>query len=51
MNPPRMTPHSKHMSIKYHWFQSHLEKGKIKVKAIQGEHQLANILTKTFELG
>ena len=25
VNPPRMTPRSKHMAIKYHWFRGHLK--------------------------
>ena len=45
-DPPRLTPWSKSLGIKYHWFRSHLGKGKIEIKAIRSEDQLADILTK-----
>jgi hypothetical protein len=45
-NPPRMTPRSRHICVKYHWFRSHLSKDTIVVVPIDTEHQKANILTK-----
>jgi hypothetical protein len=45
-DPPRMTPRSKHIAVKYHWFRKHLKKGFIEVKHIRSEQQQADILTK-----
>ncbi len=46
---PRMTPRSKHISIKYHWFRSRTAKGaspSVKVKKIESINQIADIFTK-----
>jgi histone deacetylase 1/2 len=50
-DPPRLTPRSKHIAIKYHWFRSHLKAGQIEMRHIESQQQLADILTKplTFE--
>ena len=45
-DPPRMTPRSKHIAIKYHWFRSHLSPNRIEVKYIPTNSQKADILTK-----
>jgi hypothetical protein len=45
-DPPRLTPRSKHLAIKYHWFRSKLKIGRIEVKHIASEDNLADILTK-----
>jgi hypothetical protein len=45
-NPPRLTPRSKHIAIKYHWFRDYLSPDTIQVKAISTMEQKANILTK-----
>jgi hypothetical protein len=44
-NPPRLTPRSKHIAVKYHWFREHLS-DKITIKAIATENQKADIFTK-----
>jgi hypothetical protein len=44
-NPPRLTPRSKHIAVKYHWFREHLS-DKIKIKAIGTNDQKADIFTK-----
>ncbi len=45
-SPPRLTPRSKHIAIKYHWFREYLSPTSIQVKAIATSDQKANILTK-----
>jgi hypothetical protein len=40
-DPPRMTPHSKSIAIKYH-----LKQGEIKMRTVESLLQRANILTK-----
>lgn len=45
-NPPRLTPRSKHIAIRYHWFREQLKPGKIEIKAIPTNQQKADILTK-----
>jgi hypothetical protein len=45
-DPPRLTPRSKHIAVKYHWFREHLKKGVIEIKAVSSELQWADILTK-----
>lgn len=49
-DPPRLTPRTKHIAIRYHWFKSHLAKpgtpGGILFKYIESKLQLADILTK-----
>jgi hypothetical protein len=44
--PPRLTPRSKHIAIRYHWFRDQLIPGKIEIKAISTKDQKADILTK-----
>ena len=46
LEPPRMTPRSKHIAVKYHWFRSKLKPNKIEIKKIDTKEQLADILTK-----
>jgi histone deacetylase 1/2 len=45
-DPPRLTPRSKHIAIKYHWFRDQLSPDSIIVKPIATMEQKANILTK-----
>ena len=45
-DPPRMTPRSKHIAVKYHWFRKHLKKGYIELHHIGSNDQKADILTK-----
>jgi hypothetical protein len=43
---PRMTPCSKHIAIKYHWFRGHISAGSIEVVKIESKDQKADIFTK-----
>ena len=56
-DPPRMTPRSKHIGIKYHWFRSHLsspnssDPNGIFMKAIATTDQLGDTFTKPLDTG
>jgi len=43
---PNMSPRTKHIAIMYHWFQWHLEEGKIEARDINTTEQQADIFTK-----
>lgn len=43
---PRMTPRSKHIAVKYHFFRSHVASGAIRILRINTEEQKADIFTK-----
>ncbi|MGH3055611.1 MAG: Ty1/Copia family ribonuclease HI, partial [Gaiellaceae bacterium] len=43
---PAMTPRTKHIAIKYHFFREHVRQGTIKIKKIDTDHQKADIFTK-----
>jgi hypothetical protein len=43
---PRMTPRSKPIAIRYHWFRSHVAQGEIEIKSIRTHDQKADIMTK-----
>jgi hypothetical protein len=43
---PKMTPRSKHIAVKYHFFRSHVQKGEIKIYKIDTKEQKADIFTK-----
>ena len=43
---PRMTPRSKHIAVKYHFFRSHNANGHIKIIKISTTEQKADIFTK-----
>jgi len=45
-DPPRHTPQSRTIAVKYHWFRKQLGKDTIRVEKIDGKLQRANILTK-----
>jgi hypothetical protein len=45
-DPPRMTPRSKSIAIKYHWFHDHLKQGEIEMRTVESALKCANILTK-----
>ena len=47
-DPPRLTPRSKHIAVKYHWFRSKLD-DTIKLQYTPSEKQLADILTKPLQ--
>ena len=42
---PRMTPTSKHIAVKYHWFVQHVGKEFV-IRKIESENQKADIFTK-----
>ena len=42
---PRMTPTSKHIAVKYHWFRQHVGKEFV-IRKIESENQKAYIFTK-----
>ena len=45
-DPPRLTPRSKSIALKYHWFREHLKDGEIIMEAKSTDFQKANIMTK-----
>lgn len=45
-DPPKMTPRSKSIAVKYHWFREHLEPGIVDIVPIASSEQLADIFTK-----
>ena len=51
-DPPRMTPRSKHIGVKYHWFRSKLHDGPngIRMKAIATDAQLGDCFTKPLDV-
>ena len=46
-DPPRMTPRSKSLAVKYHWFRSKLSPETIMVKSVPSADNLADIFTKS----
>jgi hypothetical protein len=46
LEPQQMTPHSKHYSVKYHWFWEHLVPCKIQLVKIATKDQLGDIFNK-----
>ncbi len=42
-DPPKLTPRSKSIAVKYHWFCKQLEPGAIEIRAIASSDQLADI--------
>ena len=42
---PRMTPKSKHIYVKYHWFRQHVGREFV-IRKIKSENQTADIFTK-----
>ena len=42
---PRMTPTSKHIAVKYHWFKQHVGK-EFLIRKIESENQKVEIFTK-----
>ena len=43
---PKLTPRSKHIAVKYHWFREKLEPLNIVILSIDTKEQLADIFTK-----
>ena len=46
----KVTPHTKHFAIKYHWFREKLPENRIVIKYIDTKVQKADILTKCLPL-
>mmetsp|Transcript_19889 Transcript_19889/g.30512 ORF Transcript_19889/g.30512 Transcript_19889/m.30512 type:complete len:117 (+) Transcript_19889:273-623(+) len=42
---PKMTPHSKHIALHYHFFREHIARGEVDVKHVSTGLQIADILT------
>jgi hypothetical protein len=49
-NVPKMRPRTKHLNMKYHFFQQFFQKGILIVERIAGELQMTDILTKALEV-
>jgi hypothetical protein len=49
-NPPRLTPRSKSLAIKYHWFRQHLSPNSIVIKAVPSHLQKGDGFTKPLSL-
>ena len=45
---PRMTPTSKHIAVKYHWFRQHVGK-EFFIRKIESENQKSDIFTKDLQ--
>ena len=45
---PRMTPSSKHIAVKYHWFRQHVGKEFV-IRKIESENQKADVFTKVLQ--
>ena len=44
---PKLTPRTKHIGVKYHWFKSHIGEDKgILIKKIESKQKEADIFTK-----
>ena len=43
---PKLTPTSKFIATKYHWFRQHVDSGEIDIKRVDSKKQLADIFTK-----
>lgn len=43
---PNMSPRTKHIAVKYHWFKEHLVEGEIEMRPIDTKLQKADIFTK-----
>ena len=43
---PKLTPTSKFIAVKYHWFRQHVESGEIHIVKVESSKQLADIFTK-----
>ena len=42
----KLTPRTKHIAVKYHFFREYVSTGKIKLQYVESEKQEADILTK-----
>ena len=46
---PKITPTSKFIAVKYHWFRQHVENGEISIEKIGSDLQKADIFTKSLQ--
>ena len=46
---PQMTPHSKHIAVKYHFFKDYVRTGWIQLVKVESANQMADCLTKGLE--
>ena len=44
-----MTPHSKHIAVKYHFFKEHVHLGHIHIHKVSSNEQIADFMTKGLE--
>lgn len=49
-DPPRLTPRSKSLAVKYHWFRNHLSKDTIIVKSVPSAEQKGDGFTKALAI-
>jgi hypothetical protein len=45
-NVPKLCPRTRHINLKYHHFRDHVADKSIQVKKVDGDNQLADLLTK-----
>ena len=50
MRPPRMTPHSKHYALKYHWFRAPIRSNHIEIESTSSDRNLGDIMTKALRV-
>jgi hypothetical protein len=48
-DPPRMTPRSKAIAVRYHWFRQYLHPNRIVMAPIASKDNPSNILTKALD--
>ena len=46
LEPQHMTPHSKHYTIKYHWFWEHVHSRWVQLLKIESRNQLGDLFVK-----
>eukprot|EP00957_Ditylum_brightwellii_P138516 10558188-Ditylum_brightwellii.AAC.1 len=46
----KMTPTSKFIAVKYHWFRKHVKSGEVEIVKIESSKQLDDIFTKGIHL-
>ena len=46
---PCMTPHSKHIAVKYHFFKEYVHSGHIQIHKVTSNEQVADCMTKGLE--
>eukprot|EP00957_Ditylum_brightwellii_P011789 889538-Ditylum_brightwellii.AAC.1 len=46
---PNMTPTSKFIAVKFHWFRQYVESGEVEIVKAESSKQLADIFTKRLQ--